>query len=262
MAGPVPETAYSPHKAGGFVPFPDRDRDVLMMPGAPDHQTGSLSSSDGTSSSPPWTPSLNLASSAWPPVVSKPEPVGSPNRTTGVRRTSLGKSPEGFSPGVREAPELAAPRAGPFAARRYADAPARPAAGTVIPLASSRAGELASRDSLDHPGYGGPTPPSVPRIRAPPFSHSPGRSEIPAEAHRRPAKGGFCSECSRRLVDFRSWVECRFCRKPLCHQCLQQSFREDDAGLCSECRDDRRWRSRGGRTPRWDVPGVTEASTV
>lgn len=59
---------------------------------------------------------------------------------------------------------------------------------------------------------------------------------VSGEHARRPF-ARLCSDCSRRLVDFREWVHCRKCRDPVCKDCLSESFSTDGRGLCSDCRE-------------------------
>lgn len=262
LVGPVPETAYSPHRAGGFAPFPERDQDIVTAPAASGVRTGAGSTTGGGSSSSVSTSSRNPGSSTRPPLVSGRDTLAPRPRPIKSEPLSVGRSPPGPSPASPKAPGSTASGAGPLSVHRYDDTAAPRSVGTVSPLASGRVGELYDLDSFDHPAYLESINPILPRLRPASGSRSMGHPEIAPEVTHPPRTGRFCSECSRRLLDFRSWVECRVCRKPLCHPCLRESFREDEAGLCSECRDNRRWSPRGGgyahrgRTAAIDLPST------
>jgi len=193
LVEPVPETAYSPSRAGALAPYSDRDRDIVVL-------SGSLGAA--------------RAAPSTPPSRAAPAPPSRESPTTG-----------GF-------------------------------AGFASPLVSGRSGELFDMDSLDHPAYLESINPILPRLSARDSERGKGRREdCPANSRATP-RSGICSECSRRLLDFRAWVQCRVCRKPLCRECLEDSFTTEDAGSCSDCRTSRKWSASGRQShPRAEVPG-------
>ena len=201
LAGPVPETAYSPAQPGAYAPFADRDRDIVVLTDT--------------------HPSRASASSSKPRVPASPTRAGVSKRVTSPRVPT-------------------APRADIAPSARPAPSPnetlgARGFAGASIPLLSGRSSDLFDMDAIDHPTYLSSINPILPRPGA--TAGGEGRS-VPKT--RPTVHGGICSECSRRLLDFRAWVECRACRKPMCRDCLQQSFSTGEGGSCSECRGSRR----------------------
>jgi hypothetical protein len=215
LVGPVPETAYSPSRAGAYAPFADRDRDVVMPSGA----------SRPTDRASPSARRPMTSDNLRPPVSPKADISISPSRAAFASSGREVGNPGGF-------------------------------AGVASPLLSGRSGELFDMDSLDHPAYLASINPILPRL-GPSGSragnddrreHSPGVRST----HR----GGICSECSRRLLDFRAWVECRICRRPLCRGCLQESFSTGDAGSCSDCRATRTGSASGRRGERREATSV------
>ena len=117
---------------------------------------------------------------------------------------------------------------------------------------STRGAMLSGIDALDHAVDLESINPILPRLRptTPPRPAPPSRTQaIRSDARL------LCIECSRHLNEFRLWAECRVCRKPLCRECLQQSFEGDEPGACSDCRHERARapRSRAASTRR---PGI------
>lgn len=220
VVGPVASTAYSPHKAGAFVPFPERDRDAIVLSSAP---------------------RSTLASNR----PRRPRPEGRPTSSSGeivIRRRASGSEGPGFA--RPEDPSGAL----------LADEP-----GTFL---SGRAGML-TLDLFDHPVDIASINPILPRLRpaASPTAERARRS--PPMANGEPAVRRFCGECSRLLTDFRSWVECRFCRKPLCRQCLQASFEGEEVGACMQCRSERARSYRSTPAPsRWTARAARARSAT
>lgn len=99
--------------------------------------------------------------------------------------------------------------------------------GAVLPLL----------DALDYEtGFGTyATPPSDPQ-RGSTSASKAWKNGASSDAPRATA-ARICNDCSRHLADFREWVHCRRCLKPLCQNCLAKSFSQNDRGLCSDCRD-------------------------
>ena len=193
VVGPVASTAYSPHRSGAFVAFPERDRDALVI---------------GSNSSP-----------ERPKTARAPQFRGPVRGDIALRGGATGRGTERESVRLGRASDLT-----------WADEPP--------PFLSGRGGML-TLDAFDHPVDLESINPILPRLRT---AVSSGRERNPRTAeveNREAAVRRFCSECSRALSDFRSWVECRFCRKPLCRQCLQESFEGEEAGACMECRAER-----------------------
>ena len=202
VVGPVPETAYFPHKSGASVAFPEREQDVVFLDRIP-------------------------------------TPVVRPSSASAVRATSEELRPRSSETRATRATAPGLNRgglwAGPAAIEEF---------GSSLP---GRAGLPTNLDAFDHVADLESVNPILPRLR-------PAPSAVPARWLRKSATAGEqpsvrrpCSECSRRLSDFRSWVECRVCRKPMCRDCLQESFQHDGAGACSNCRGERKW---SATTPR------------
>lgn len=200
LAGPVPETAYTPARVGACAPFADRDRDVIVL-------------------------SDSRASRAGSPA-REPDVLAPPTRAALSSRVVSSRPPT-------------APRADISLSAREATTSnetlgARGFVGAVIPLLSGRSSEFLDMDTLDHPASLASINPILPRLSATAVSEGTSVTKSRPDAHR-----GICSECSRRLMDFRAWVECRVCRRPMCRECLQRSFSTGEGGSCSECRASR-----------------------
>lgn len=137
-------------------------------------------------------------------------------------------------------PEYPGPAGGDIVLRRWADEPP--------PFLTGRGGML-TLDVFDHPVDLDAVSPTRPRL-GPAAPVRPERTVRSSGARvGEAAMRRLCGECSRRLTDFRSWVECRFCRKPLCRQCLQESFEGAEVGACMECRAERARSYRSGAAP-------------
>lgn len=209
VVGPVASTAYSPHKAGGFVAFPDKDRDAVVLP--------------------------TVMGSRQDPRAEWPSGSPSPSSTERTHRSRQRELP------VEAAPERR--RVDPSDWRALAEEP-----GTFL---SGRGGML-TLDAFDHLEELEAVNPILTHLRASP----PAESARPTTSWRAtgasPAIRRFCVDCSERLSEFRSWVECRFCRKPLCRECLRESFEGEEAGACMDCRAQRArsYRSETRETPR------------
>jgi len=217
LTGPVPETAYSPTRSGAYAPFADRDRDILMLTDARTAGAGTPSSeSDARAHSP--RPGMAKRS-----AIARPSPA--PRADIVIRPKETRAASE--TPG------------------------ARGFAGMASPLLSGRPGDLFDMDALDHPAYLATINPKLPRLGAAGGAEGRTGSARPVSSSRLVSRGGVCHECSRRLLDFRAWVECRVCRKPLCRECLQESFSTAEGGSCLECREERAWSAgRDGSNPR------------
>ena len=156
----------------------------------------------------------------------------------------------GSSGATRADISISPARASPTLSPQEAMTP-RGFAGLASPLVSGRTGELFDMDSLDHPAYLASINPILPRLKDSDLEgrKAAGRSQNLTNS-RAATRGGICSECSRRLLDFRAWVQCRACRKPLCRECLQESFATEDGGSCSDCRTSHKWFANGHRSHR------------
>lgn len=194
LAGPVPETAYSPHKSGAFVAFPDRDRDAVQ--------------------------------------------VTRPSRAAGRARAD--PRPAAPATGSRQADVILAPRGQAGQPSTMARARDVEGFGSVL---SGRGALLSNLDVMDYSGDLESINPILARLgpeEARNASNS-GAPRGPGSAKRLTAS--VCSACSQRLSDFRSWVECRVCRRSFCRDCLPQSFQGEHGGTCLDCRAEQSRRS-------------------
>jgi hypothetical protein len=122
---------------------------------------------------------------------------------------------------------------------RYALPRASPDLAEAGSFLSMRGAMPAGMDALDNVVELDSINPILPRLRptAPVGPSQPVKSSrvatVRSEARR------LCTECSGHLAGFRSWAECRLCRKPLCRECLQESFERDEPGACAECQQER-----------------------
>jgi len=205
LTGPVPETAYSPGRPGMVAPFENRERDIVVLTGASPPRADRPASKSNVPASPARTaPSGRVASRRVSPV-----------SWADIARSARGSTASNETLG------------------------ARGFAGASISLLSGRSAGFLDMDALDHPSYLVSDDPILPRLGATASGERASAPGRPVPKSRPAAHGGLCSECSRDLLDFRAWVECRVCRKPLCRDCLQRSFSTGEAGSCSECRASR-----------------------
>lgn len=255
LVGPVPETAYSAPKAGAFVAFPEKDRDAQRMPSVRARPTTPVPFAEPVGApvsrrvGRPVPSAIPIAPTYERPKVSwglshvadlQPEssshaplpPMGSPFRSlakSGATRRAVGdrsSGPQG-SPGRT----LASPSShAPF--------------DDVGSFFAGPAGLLPTLDSLDHlASFDSSINPILTHLRPSDPSAVATRSPRDADPSAQRPLTKFCSDCSRHLSDFRTWVDCRVCRKPMCRHCLSQSFMTDAEGTCSHCRDQQRWRT-------------------
>lgn len=104
---------------------------------------------------------------------------------------------------------------------------------------SERAGLPTSLDAFDHVADLESINPILPRLRPSPPNGPARWLEKARPTSEEGSMRRLCTECSQHLSDFRSWVECRVCRKPICRDCLQESFQRPAAGTCSDCQEKR-----------------------
>ena len=224
LTGPVPETAYSPARPGAHGPFESRDRDVVVL------------SEVGRSRAGVGRPQTNELA---PPARAVASRAVTPRRGFAAPRADIALSARG-SAATNET----------LGARAFA--------GASIPLLSGRSGGFLDMDVLDHPTYLASIDPSPPRPAPAAGSERESVPGRPGPKSRPAAHRGICSDCSRRLLDFRAWVECRVCRKPMCRDCLQQSFSSGEDGSCSACRASRRRPSAGRGQGRREIGADAE----
>lgn len=272
IAGPVPQSAYSPPPASGFVGFPARDTDLQFpTPGRARPPTP-----EATRSPVPALASRADASAPTDEARPSGDPSPSPNHTGPFTESELDAMfPLGrdFSPVTEESPSPAAsrppkPKSEPRAANLpFAEGPAprgprrperiRPARAPtpepmpktpdrpdsapvssgeeVGPLLAGPVGLLPTLDSMDHLVALEALNPTPPHLRlAPSLGVDRARPGRTLTA----TSGGFrwhCTECSQGLTDLRAWVECPQCARPICRRCLTLSFLTGADGHCTDC---------------------------
>lgn len=272
LAGPVPETAHSAPKSGGFVAFPRRSQDLQFVtrarPGGTEPDGFLPPAAPSPHASAPSPPSPSNAARSPPPPRPQPGPFSEteldalfPCAPPSPPAAEVLSSPRTVPPsgGPNEAPrsenrfasDAADETSGRFAVGNPAAAPpqaARPevpvhrepspirADEDMGPLLAGPLGLLPVLDSQDHVVAFEATNPTPPHLRLSPYMEPDrllaGRSGTGVRESLR----WYCTECSRALSDFRSWVQCRRCSRPMCRQCLTSSFLAGADGHCANCR--------------------------
>lgn len=270
--GPVPETAYSPPRSGGAVAFPERDRDLLrvdqnhlssressgLAPPAngsrvelarppmesvppfplpptdqsceelfseaelevlfprfcePDSEGGSSPSAG------PIAPSRPTETQPGVPVTLTAPPSGSEQLPS-----TLGPAPSGPLPLLQEESPSEEMESIPAAA-----------VGAPTPLLSGPVGLLPSLDSSDYAVIIEAANPTPPHLRGRPSTSAGRLLADRAPSGVAPTALWHCAECSSDLCEFRAWVECPRCSRPVCRSCLARSYLAGANGCCSAC---------------------------
>ena len=249
LVGPVPETAFSPHKAGAFVAFPDKDEDAVPM--EVDAKGIAAARPQEARRSPASARTIDSAGRSLQQAVRPARrefgaPTGATARTPVLLPVNVPIGPSAKSNPTGRVSTVR-PRS-----RMELDSPEDMlpvGGGLVSPLAAGRVGALSNLDAFDHPAYFESAAPTPPRPSGP-SDLRPGHTAHGHTGTRSPSVGRrICTECSRHLVEFRTWVECRACRKPLCQECLEESFHGRAPGTCSECGRNERWSPQARRSP-------------
>lgn len=225
LVGPVPATAYTPPRDRAVVPFPYRDRDILFLPDPPTPPARAAP----VAPPPPAAPT-RVAVRAAPPAAPMPLENNHPFSDDDLDRLFPLDLP-------RPSPAAGVPAPSYPSGRTLSADPDEELSvvpmGDVGPLSTGPVGLLPTLDEYDHPTGFGRTlgvSPAIGRIPARASSPSRGLGE---PSH--PVPERICSDCARRLSDFRSWGECPGCRQPICRLCLSLSFVTGAMGACSEC---------------------------
>lgn len=257
IVGPVPETAYSPTKPGSDAVFGHRDQEILFLP-------------TGTTPSVTSRPFPGPAAGPGPecPPASRVVPGAKSGATSG--RTESERRGPASRPDLRpefrhdlrrsatSIPKSAEYRSGPVGAKvpnRDSEGSTigglrpRYGSGRTIPRALEDVGPMFSRpvgmppilDSFDHLADLESIDPVSSRPSQPRDTTTPDGPWREARSSSQGRAVRFCTDCSQKLSDFRTWVECRVCRRPMCRHCLSESFLSDDDGSCSHCRKVRNW---------------------
>jgi hypothetical protein len=272
VAGPLPETAYSPPHPGGFVAFPSRDTDLQFpVPGgsrpsttkatqtpipASDPQPDAAAPTDVSRAS---REPLPIPTAMGPFSESELDalfPLGpdfSPvtehsSSSASSRPRSHAFEPPRTDQPVPEGPALrgsgrsdlntpaAARTPGPLPERaNQLESTAVSSGLEVGPLLAGPVGLLPTLDSLDHLVALEAVNPMPPHLRVAPSSDADRRTPGRTRAG---TSGGFrwtCAECSQGLTELRAWVECPKCSRPICRRCLTLSFLTGADGHCTEC---------------------------
>jgi hypothetical protein len=269
VAGPVASSWYSPTKEGALAPFAPRDQGIwflspdhhLVIPDLPSSGGGpSFSVSGGsrdlrlepepTERTQPFTefeldtlfppePGAPL-----PPYDDTPPPEPAPDPFAGPPGSPAPSPPT--IPTLSDTEERPRAPSAPSTFRTGAppiweglDAEIALAAAEAGAMGSGPSGMLPTLDSLDHQVYLEALNPTPPHLRT---SHRPSRPKPPKRTVRSvasPEGHEFCTMCARKVADFRTWVECPRCGRPLCRDCLGISFLTGAGGRCFNCRESR-----------------------
>jgi hypothetical protein len=270
LVGPVREAAHSPPPAGGFVPFPKKDRDLVFPKGAPSPSSApSPNSSPGPAAYSGWGSLPRRVPSPLLPThrSSRPQPLteaeldalfprdvtSSPSEnmpTGGTARPGLSRSREIEQPeSAVAAPEP--PRSGSpshpsppltvtTSAPKELEAEESRLAAAVADIGSPLSGSfgiLPTLDAIDHQVYLEAVNPIPPHLRATTPTAASAPAQIATTTFARSGGSMFCAVCAGIVSDFRSWVHCLGCHKPICRRCLKSSFATGGEGLCGDCRE-------------------------
>jgi hypothetical protein len=265
VAGPVASSWYAPTKEGALAPFAPRDQGIwflspehhLVIPDLPPAGGGPSFNVSGGSRDLRLEPEPSERTqpfsefeldTLFPPEPGAPLPPFDDDSGTPPSPAPFATRPTPSAPPsipiLSDTEERPRPPSAPSSLRSAAP-PIWEALDAEIALAMAEAGAMGSGpsgmlptlDSLDHQVYLealNPTPPhlrsSTPRSRPKP-PKSIGRSVGPLPDHE------FCTMCARKVADFRTWVECPRCGRPLCRDCLGISFLTGAGGRCFNCRE-------------------------